>query len=732
MKKSIIVVITILFVFTLNAQINYNNNTVTGSNASALGEDNSSSGTNSFVSGSNSVSSNNYSTALGLSVTASGMTSCSFGAYNTAQGHGSVVLGSRSTAIGTGAIAIGNKVDALAQYSYVIGYGLSDYHLENNILNSLMIGFQSDIPTFFVGPGSGQGTLGNVGIGTSNPQSLLDIAGTLNVNSLATFGNDLNVTGKSTMAQIQITQGAGVDMILSSDASGLASWVDPGSIISNDNDWTIDINNIYRESGNVGIGTVSPQVKLHIEGNQFLSGYLDINGISYLNRIILDNDSDISGVNEIKGFDDLKLFGDNTDGPDIMITADGMVGIGIPEPLATLDVNGTIKSHNNILLNGNWLSGDGDDEGIFVDISGKVGIGTSNPSVTLDVKNESVANQIISNFEDSYGKRIYLVPRLDNSGHNPISRLGDMGIFWSDGHGYESQNYSAGLVIGPYFDQSPWDPRGIRIDSIGNVGIGLTDPQCLLHIDDDKGNLDATFLKISNENVSAGGSTMIGKRMGNGPVFIQQAGNINFTTSGPCLSFKQKANNGDEGLDISTYTDENGDINWASIFTPNSNLYLCSSEGIIFRTGVNKYEIVYFKDDGKVGIGTGDPQAKLDVNGGIKCNEIEANSMNIDEFSVNTLTVSDKLWAGEIEVTDISKWKDEVFEKDYNLTSLSELEKYIQKHHHLPDIPSEAEVMENGINVGEMNALLLQKIEELTLYVIELEKKINEINNENK
>ena len=69
-------------------------------------------------------------------------------------------------------------------------------------------------------------------------------------------------------------------------------------------------------------------------------------------------------------------------------------------------------------------------------------------------------------------------------------------------------------------------------------------------------------------------------------------------------------------------------------------------------------------------------------------------------------------------------WKDEVFKDDYNLLSINEVEKYISENGHLPDIPSEAEVMENGINVGEMNALLLQKIEELTLYVIELEKKI--------
>jgi len=67
-------------------------------------------------------------------------------------------------------------------------------------------------------------------------------------------------------------------------------------------------------------------------------------------------------------------------------------------------------------------------------------------------------------------------------------------------------------------------------------------------------------------------------------------------------------------------------------------------------------------------------------------------------------------------------------DKDYPLRSLGEVEAFIRTHGHLPDIPSEKEVLENGFNVGEMNALLLQKIEELTLYVIELEKKVATVN----
>jgi len=77
-------------------------------------------------------------------------------------------------------------------------------------------------------------------------------------------------------------------------------------------------------------------------------------------------------------------------------------------------------------------------------------------------------------------------------------------------------------------------------------------------------------------------------------------------------------------------------------------------------------------------------------------------------------------------------WSDFVFEENYNLKSLEELETYISQNKHLPDIPTEVQVKENGINLGEMNAKLLQKIEELTLYTIQQQKDIKKLKAENK
>ncbi|MBL7700662.1 MAG: hypothetical protein JNM14_00310 [Ferruginibacter sp.] len=77
-------------------------------------------------------------------------------------------------------------------------------------------------------------------------------------------------------------------------------------------------------------------------------------------------------------------------------------------------------------------------------------------------------------------------------------------------------------------------------------------------------------------------------------------------------------------------------------------------------------------------------------------------------------------------------WPDYVFNKTYQLPSLKEVEKFIEKYQHLPGIPSAAELGKEGIDVGSMNAKLLEKIEELTLYLLEMKKEIETLKQENR
>lgn len=98
--------------------------------------------------------------------------------------------------------------------------------------------------------------------------------------------------------------------------------------------------------------------------------------------------------------------------------------------------------------------------------------------------------------------------------------------------------------------------------------------------------------------------------------------------------------------------------------------------------------------------------------------------INTDEFPTGCrLAVNGKVYATEINVKTYNNgWPDHVFKDNYDLMSLNEVESFINENGHLPGIPSAEQVSQDGVNISEMQAMLLQKIEELTLHVIELKK----------
>jgi hypothetical protein len=138
---------------------------------------------------------------------------------------------------------------------------------------------------------------------------------------------------------------------------------------------------------------------------------------------------------------------------------------------------------------------------------------------------------------------------------------------------------------------------------------------------------------------------------------------------------------------------------YAGVF-PNGGGTVCTE---IRNARFNIANQLLMNEIGNVGIGTnGLTTAKLAVNGLIRGKEIKVETSNF--------------------------WPDYVFKPEYQLQSLAQTEQYIQENGHLPEIPKASEIESDGIPLGKMNALLLKKIEELTLHLIEKDKEITEIN----
>lgn len=162
-------------------------------------------------------------------------------------------------------------------------------------------------------------------------------------------------------------------------------------------------------------------------------------------------------------------------------------------------------------------------------------------------------------------------------------------------------------------------------------------------------------------------------------------------------------------IDFSGYRDMSPDQIGARIAAIRYNIYQADkayvqNTALAFYTNVSGLnpgtvdlqERMRISPAGNIGIGTINPQTKLDVRGVISATEVR----------VQILTGADH-----------------VFNNSYDLKPLSEVEVFIKENKHLPEIPSEKYMQENGLNMNEFQIKLLQKIEELTLYVIQQEKK---------
>jgi len=206
---------------------------------------------------------------------------------------------------------------------------------------------------------------------------------------------------------------------------------------------------------------------------------------------------------------------------------------------------------------------------------------------------------------------------------------------------------------------------------------------------------DSTWVQNGN-NIYNNNSGNVGVGTGTSTLYnkLDVAGNIGLRDN-------------DLHLRASTWSDQSHGLGWYGTgklwngINPDGPVLYGYSGGMLgVNHGGTKSNILYWKDTA-VGIGTTSPSEKLEVNGNIKCSAVKINGWTLNA-------------------------PDYVFEKGYKLPSLKDVEKHIAIKKHLPDVPSAAEMKKNGVDLAEMNMALLRKVEELTLYAIDQNKKLEE------
>src|SRR5436189_984487 len=348
-----------------------------------------------------------------------------------------------------------------------------------------------------------------------------------------------------------------------------------------------------------------------------------------------------------------------------------------------------------------------------------VGIGTTAPAGKLHIDLTGAATN-------------FAILIDDDDADNPTIRfrkaLTSKGFMMIDGNDFKLGTYNSNPTGKLILETS--SISRMYISPAGNIGISQADPISKLQI---VGGTDAS--STQHGFIMLGIETAENLVIDNNEILARNNGVVSTLFLGRDGSKVQLGNGADEAgtkLQITSGNDvglPDAQSGYMMMGTQGStNMVLDNNEIQVRNNGAGGH--LYLQNGGgNVFIGDAtnfNSSHRLGVNG----NAVILGAVRIGETVTPggyKLAVDGKAICTELLVRLVPNWPDYVFNNQYKLRGLNEVEEFIKKNNHLPGIPSAKEVESNGVNVGEMQKLQMEKIEELTLYIIELKKEIEKL-----